>query len=90
MLTPVRTSRFKKDVKLVKKRGKDIEKLKVVMSILIRQDRLPAAYRDHPLRGPWKNYREVHIEPDWLLIYRVNGDELNLVRTGSHSDLFEE
>lgn len=90
MLTPVRSSRFKKDVKIVKKRGKDLDKLKSMLSNLIRQDRLPAANRDHPLRGPWKNYREVHIEPDWLLIYRVNGDELNLVRTGSHSDLFEE
>lgn len=45
---------------------------------------------DHPLRGVWKGYREFHIEPDWLLIYRVKGDELHLVRTGSHADLFNE
>ncbi len=47
-------------------------------------------YRDHPLRGIWKSYREFHIEPEWLLIYRVKGDELHLVRTGSHADLFDE
>lgn len=90
MLTPVRTSRFKRDVKVVKKRGKDLEKLKMLLSMLIGQDQLPAGYRDHPLRGNWKNYREAHVESDWLVIYRIEGDELHLVRTGSHSDLFEE
>jgi mRNA interferase YafQ len=50
---------------------------------------LPERYRDHPLQGGWKGYREAHIEPDWLLIYRVTGDELHLVRTGTHADLFD-
>jgi len=90
MLIPVRSSRFKRDVKTIKKRGKDLKKLKVLLSMLIRQDQLPATYRDHPLRGIWKNYREAHVEPDWLVIYRIKEDELHLVRTGSHSDLFEE
>ena len=57
---------------------------------LIRQHPLTARHLDHPLRGIWKGYREAHIEPDWLLIYRVEGNELRLVRTGSHADLFAE
>jgi mRNA interferase YafQ len=51
---------------------------------------LTSAYRDHPLRGDWKGYRDLHIEPDWLLIYQVSGDELRLARTGTHADLFHE
>jgi mRNA interferase YafQ len=51
---------------------------------------LPERYRNHSLRGNWKSYRDAHLEPDWLLIYRVAGDELHLTRTGSHADLFDE
>ena len=65
-------------------------KLRTLLAALIRQSSLPARYRDHPLRGNWRDYRELHIEPDWLLIYRIKGDELQLVRTGSHADLFDE
>ena len=90
MLTAVRSSRFKRDVKKAAKRGKDLGKLRVVLASLLQQEPLEARYRDHPLRGIWQRYREVHIEPDWLLIYRVVGDELRLVRTGSHADLFGE
>ena len=61
-----------------------------MLAWLIRQEPLPARHLDHPLRGIWKGYREAHIEPDWLLIYRVKGSELHLVRTGSHYDLFNE
>ena len=50
---------------------------------------MPARYRDHPPRGSWKGYRELHLESDWLLIYRVEGTELHLVRTGTHADLFK-
>jgi len=50
----------------------------------------PPAYRDHPLKGNWGGYRDAHIEPDWLLIYRISRDELHLARTGTHSDLFNE
>ncbi len=64
--------------------------LRTLLTALIRQDPLSARDRDHPLRGIWKGYREAHIEPDWLLIYRIEGSELHLVRTGSHSDLFKE
>jgi len=56
----------------------------------MRQTPLPEAYQDHPLRGNWKGYRDAHIEPDWLLLYRVDGEELQLARTGTHADLFQE
>ncbi len=90
MLTPVRSSQFKRDIRKTRKRGKDLSKLRRLLDLLIRQEPLPAHYSDHPLRGLWKGYREIHIEPDWLLIYRVSREELHLVRTGSHSDLFRQ
>ena len=82
------TSQFKKDVKGQKKRGKDLGKLKAVIELLLSGKPLPPRYNDHPLYGNWKNHRDCHIEPDWLLIYRVKGDALFLERTGPHSDLF--
>ncbi len=90
MLTPVWSGRFKRDVKRAEKRGKDMTKLKAVLSLLIEQQALPDAYGDHPLKGDWRGYRDLHIEPDWLLLYRIVGDELHLARTGSHADLFAE
>ena len=90
MLTPVRGSQFKRDVKRAGSRGKDLGKLRVLLESLIEQEPLDARHRDHPLRGIWKGHREAHIESDWLVIYRVKGDELHLVRTGTHSDLFRE
>ena len=90
MPTPVRSTQFKRDVRKAKKRGRDPSKLRAVLASLIRQEPLTARHLDHPLRGVRKDYREAHIEPDWLLIYRVTGDELRLVRTGSHADLFKE
>lgn len=90
MLTPVQSTQFKKDVKKARKRGKDLGKLKALLSLLIHRAELPVAYQDHPLRGNWKGYRDAHIEPDWLLLYRVVGDELQLARTGTHADLFQE
>ena len=90
MLTPVRSTQFNRDVRRAEKRGKNMAKLRVLLASLIQQEPLSARYLDHPLRGTFKGYREAHIEPNWLLIYRVEGDELNLVRTGSHSDLFKE
>ena len=90
MLTPVRSGQFRKDVKRAEKRGKDLNKLKQVLVLLLDGEILPERLRDHPLRGNWNGYRDLHIEPDWLLIYRIAGDELNLARTGSHADLFDE
>lgn len=89
MLTPVRSTQFKRDVKRAKKRGKDLSKLRTLLSLLIERKPLPASSFDHPLKGNWKGYRDVHIEPDWLLLYRVVGNELHLARTGSHADLFQ-
>jgi mRNA interferase YafQ len=63
---------------------------RVVMGRLIHRERLEPPHRDHPLKGEWKGHRECHLTPDWLLIYRIHGDEITFERTGSHSDLFDE
>jgi mRNA interferase YafQ len=90
VLTPVLSTRFKRDVKRAEKRGKDLDKLKAVLSLLIEEKPLTAAYGDHPLKGDWRGFRDLHIEPDWPLLYRIEGSELQLARTGSHSNLFNE
>jgi mRNA interferase YafQ len=90
VLTPVISGQFRRDVKRVEKRGKEMSKPRSVLQMLVTGGELPAHYRDHPLRGDWKGYRDLHIEPDWLLIYRVIAEDLHLARTGSHSDLFNE
>lgn len=82
------SSQFRRDVKRLLRQGADLSKLEFAVEILVTQTALHERYRDHPLIGNWKGYRECHIEPDWLLIYRVGEDELQLVRTGSHSELF--
>lgn len=83
------TTQFKKDVKRVEKQGRDLERLKVVLQVLLGDERLAPHYRDHVLVGQYKGTRECHIEPDWLLIYELTKNELVLIRTGSHSDLFK-
>lgn len=90
MLTPVWAGRFRRDVKRAEKRGKDMAKLKSVLTLLIEQKPLPATCSDHPLRGEWKGYRDLHIEPDWLLLYRIDGSTLYLARMGAHADLFDD
>ena len=86
------TSQFKRDYKLAIKRGCDPAKLKEVVSILQAEKPLPEKFRDHDLTNShnYKDMRECHIEPDWLLVYKVYRDTLmlKLIRTGSHSDLF--
>ena len=67
-----------------------MRQLRDLILLLLVGDPLPERCRDHPLRGNWKGYRDAHIEPDWLLIDRVSGDEFHLVRIGSHADLFDE
>jgi len=89
MRTIRRDTQFKRDIKRLKKRNKDFEKLKKIIMLLVDGEKLPAKYNDHKLKGILKDCRECHIEPDWLLIYRIEGSELCLVRTGSHSDLFD-
>jgi mRNA interferase YafQ len=90
MLTPVTSGRFKRDVRRVERRNKDMSKLRLALSLLIAGEPLPAEYGDHPLRGDWKGFRDLHLESDWLLLYRIEGDELQLARTGAHADLFDE
>lgn len=89
MRTPNYTAQFERDLRLLQRRGKDIEKLKQVLKALINEELLAERYRDHPLKGSYKNRRECHLEPDWLLIYKLNDDEIIFERTGRHSDLFE-
>ena len=88
MLNPIQGTQFKKDVKLCQKRNKDMVKLKKLMLLLIEEKPLPAEYKDHPLKNNWRAHRDSHIEPDWLLIYKIDGKDIYFVRTGTHSDLF--
>ena len=90
MLNIVASNQFKKDLKLATKRGLKIEKLREVVNTLARQEVLDEKFRDHGLTGDYRGFRECHIEPDWLLVYRASEEELELFlfRTGSHADLF--
>jgi len=82
------TAQFKKDMKRQLRQGKDQKKLIAVVEILLAGRPLPAKHKDHPLKGSWRGRQDCHIEPDWILIYRIKENELRLERTGSHSDLF--
>lgn len=80
---------FEKELKKQKKRGKDLNKLKQILLLIVNRADIPRKYRNHKLVGNYKDRWECHIEPDWLLIYKLNSKELILERTGSHSDLFK-
>ena len=86
------THRMKKDIKLMRKRGKDISKLTVTLSLLASGQPMPDQYNDHALVGNFKGFRECHIEPDWLLLYKIQDDVLILTATatGTHSDIFNK
>ncbi|MCH5273479.1 MAG: type II toxin-antitoxin system YafQ family toxin [Lachnospiraceae bacterium] len=90
MLTIKYETGFKKDYKRIVKRGYDISLLEEVINHLANRIPLPKKYKDHGLFGNYVGFRECHITPDWLLIYRIDDNELilYLTRTGSHSDLF--
>ncbi len=90
MLTIRYYSAFKKDYRRAVRRGYDIHLLEKVIRLLAEQKSLPQKYKDHDLLGDYTGYRECHITPDWLLIYRIDREGLTLVltRTGTHSDLF--
>jgi len=92
MLHIVFTNKMKRDAKLMKKRGKDMSRLTVILNLLASQSNIPKQYKDHQLSGELKDFRECHIEPDWLLIYQIFKDKLILSAsgTGTHSDLFSE
>lgn len=89
MLTIRYQTAFKKDYKRIKKRGYQTDLLKTVIEELAEGKTLDKKYKDHPLSGNWDGFRECHITPDWLLIYRTDNDELILflTRTGTHADL---
>lgn len=90
MLAAVRSTQFKRDVKLAEKRKKAIHKLKTIMSKLSDEESLDPKYRNHKLVGNYEGHWECHIEPDWLLVYRFTSTEIFFERTGSHSDLFKK
>jgi len=84
------TNQFKKDVKLLSKQGKKLDKLYDIIDKISKEEVLPEKNRNHSLSGNFRDFMECHIEPDWLLVYFIEKDilVLTLVRTGSHSDLF--
>lgn len=87
-LTIRQSTRFRRDVKRLRRQGVNLAQLEAVIVMLVAQESLDERYRDHTLVGNWKGFRECHIQPDWLLIYRIENDELQLARTGSHAELF--
>ena len=89
MLRAAYTKQFEKDVKRLRKRGKDLSKLRMVLDSLISEEVLDPKYRDHKLQGTLKDRRECHLEFDWVLIYKLISEEIIFERTGTHSDLFE-
>ncbi len=91
-LTILWTKQFKKDYKAAIKRNLDIGLLDQAIRALSKGEALDPKFKDHFLSGNWKSYRECHITPDWLLIYKIVNERLVLVlaRTGTHSDLFDK
>ena len=90
MLIPAYTKQFERDVKRMEKRGKNLEKLKIIIGSIVTEEALDAIHRDHKLIGNWKGRNECHIESDWLLIYMVESNSVIFERTGTHSDLFQK
>jgi mRNA interferase YafQ len=88
MLAPVYTRQFEKDIKRVRKQGKNLEKIKIIIRTLLQEQSLDPIHRDHKLIGNYLGRRECHIESDWLLIYKTEEGRIIFERTGSHSDLF--
>lgn len=88
MLNPITIGQFKRDLILCKKHKKDILKLRELMLLLIEGKSIPLKYGDQSLQGDWKYHRKSRIESDWSLIYKIIGNDLYFVRTGSHADIF--
>ena len=89
MLKVIYSNKFKKDFKLIKKRGYCISKIEEIFRLLASESELPKKYRDHALTGDLIGFRELHILPDWLLVYKIENNDLILARTGTHSDIFK-
>ena len=90
MYTPVYTKQFEKDLKLNKRRGKNLEKFKILARTLIAEQTPDPIHRDHKLVGHYLGRRDCHIESDWLLIYKIDGKLIIFERMGTHSDLFKK
>jgi mRNA interferase YafQ len=90
MYTPVYTKQFAKDVKRCQRRGKDLEKFKLLARTLLAGKPLDAIHRDHKLAGSYVGRRDCHLESDWVLIYKVDGSQLIFERMGTHADLFKK
>ena len=88
MLEIVISKRFRKDLNLAERQNRDLALLNEVVSKLANEKRLEVKYRDHALSGFWRGYRECHIQPDWLLVYRIKDGVLSLITMGTHSVLF--
>jgi len=85
----VSSNRFRKDVELCQKQGKDMNKLKTIIFILQTGIPIPSQYKDHSLKGKWLGFRDLHIEPDWVLVYRIEDDVIFFSTTGSHAYIFQ-
>lgn len=85
---PVYTRQFERDIRRTKKRGKNLEKIKIIIRTLLEGERLDPIHKDHKLIGDYKGRRECHLESDWLLIYKIEEKRIIFERTGSHTDLF--
>jgi mRNA interferase YafQ len=90
MFSPTFTRQFEKDIKRMQKRGKNLEKIKIIIRALIDGESPDPIHRDHRLIGNWQGRRECHIESDWLMIYKYDEDAIIFERTGTHSDLFQK
>ena len=90
MFTPVYTKQFEKDIKRAKRRGKNLEKFKLIARSVLSGEAPDPIHRDHRLIGNYASRRECHIESDWLLIYKVEERRIIFERTGTHSDLFKK
>jgi mRNA interferase YafQ len=89
MRTPSWSTQFQRDVKRLQKRGKDLEKLKRLIELLLAAVPLAPQHKDHPLKRGWADYRDAHVEPDWVLVYSATDRTVHFERTGTHEELFE-
>lgn len=90
MRSPSYSTQFQRDVKRLQKRGKDLDKLKRLIELLLGGEPLPVKYKDHPLKHNWAGYRDAHVEPDWVLIYAPSEANVHFERTGTHEELFDK
>jgi mRNA interferase YafQ len=90
MRSPSYSTQFQRDVKRLQKRGKDLDKLKRLIEMLLVGEPVPAKYKDHSLKHNWAGYRDAHVEPDWVLIYAPSEASVHFERTGTHEELFDK